>query len=149
MYIRTFLFGIMNLEDKIDRNVFLKKLGFSGAALWALYTLDSCTNDAAVAPIENIVLDLTATSNAALKNNGGFVVTGGVVVAKYNDNYVAATIVCSHEGKSQMTFKNNEWFCTAHGARFDLSGKGLNSDAKKGLTVYKTSLLGSVLTISS
>ena len=50
--------------------------------------------------------------------------------------YVAATQVCSHENKSKIILKDDEWFCTAHDARFDLSGDGLNDLGKNGLTTY-------------
>lgn len=138
----------MNLTEKINRNDFLKKIGFSGASLFALYTLDSCTVDNPIKPLDPIVLDLNAASNSALKNNGGYVIAQGIVIAKQNGAYIAATLTCSHEDKNQILFKNNEWYCTAHGARFDTNGKGLNGEGKKGLTVYKTSLAGNLLTIS-
>ena len=71
-----------------------------------------------------------------------------MVVANNNGNYIAATLTCSHEGRKEITFRNGEWYCTAHGARFDTAGKGLNNDGKKGLTVYTTSLSGNILTIN-
>ena len=53
----------MTTEEKISRNDFLKKMGFSGAALFALYTLDSCSNQSSsVTPAgTTITIDLTAT----------------------------------------------------------------------------------------
>lgn len=140
---------MMNLENKISRNEFLKKIGFTGASLFALYTLESCMNETGVTPSGSATLDLSLPINAALKNNGGYVITNNIVVAKYNGEYIAATLTCSHENKNQIIFKSNEWYCTAHGARFDSAGKGLNSDAKKGLGIYKTSLLGNILTITA
>lgn len=139
----------MNLENKISRNDFLKKIGFTGASLFALYTLDSCVKETGVTPSGSATLDLSMPSNAALKNNGGYVIVNGIVVAKHNGEYIAATLTCSHEDKNQIIFKSNEWYCTAHGARFNTAGKGLNSDAKKGLGIYKTSLSGNILTITA
>ena len=138
----------MTTDQKINRNEFLKKVGFTGAALFTLYTLDSCTNQSSVTPSNGstVVLDLTAAANANLKNNGGFVVDSGVVVANFNGSYIAATLTCSHEGNKKITFKNSEWFCTVHGARFSTTGSGLNSEGKGGLTIYKTSLSGNTLT---
>ena len=141
----------MNQQEKIKRNEFLKKLGFSGAALFALYTLDSCQNESNVAPLAgDITVDLADASNAQLKTNGGYVIKNGVVIARVNaTTYIAATLTCSHEGKTQITFKNNEWYCTAHGARFDQTGKGLNTEGKKGLKMYQTTLLNSTLTVTA
>ena len=141
----------MNQQEKIKRNEFLKKLGFSGAALFALYTLDSCQNESNVAPLAgDITVDLADASNAQLKTNGGYVIKNGVVIARVNaTTYIAATLTCSHEGKTQITFKNNEWYCTAHGARFDQTGKGLNTEGKKGLKIYQTTVLNSTLTVKA
>jgi nitrite reductase/ring-hydroxylating ferredoxin subunit len=137
----------MELNEKIGRNDFLKKIGFSGAALFALYTLESCTNETGVTP-QPSANSIDITQYPALAQNGGYIVYNNMVVANNNGNYIAATLTCSHEGRKEITFRNGEWYCTAHGARFDTAGKGLNNDGKKGLTVYTTSLSGNILTIN-
>lgn len=139
----------MKLQEKISRNNFLKQLGFTGASLLAIYGLDSCVNETGTTPIGNITVDLSAAENAVLKTNGGYKVINSIVVANNNGTYIAATLICSHEGQRQITFSNKEWYCTAHGARFDTNGKGLNSNGNKGLTVYQASLSGNILTINS
>ena len=139
----------MDIKEKISRNDFLKKLGFTGASLFAIYSLDSCLNEGSVSPSGPITIDLSNATYAKLKTNGGYVVVNSVVVANNNGTYVAATLKCSHEGQNQITFSNKEWYCTSHGARFDTSGKGLNSNGSKGLTVYSTSLSGNIITINA
>ncbi|UTA66827.1 ubiquinol-cytochrome c reductase iron-sulfur subunit [Emticicia sp. 21SJ11W-3] len=141
----------MKLQEKINRNQFLKQVGFTGTALFALYTASSCKNETGVTPISSngITIDLTDAAYANLKKEGGYVIKSGIVIARYNGNYVAATLTCSHEGRQQITFQNKEWYCTAHGARFDTSGKGLNSEGRAGLTVYKTAVSGNTLTITA
>ncbi|XAZ81872.1 Rieske 2Fe-2S domain-containing protein (plasmid) [Fibrella sp. ES10-3-2-2] len=141
--------------DALSRHDFLRQLGFQGAALMAVYcagqSLTSCSAGANVTPTplnSPVTVDLTSAANAALKNVGGFVVTNNIVVANTTQGYVAATVVCSHEGQRQVQLRNNEFYCTAHGARFDLSGKGLNANGNRGLTVYKVAQSGNVLTIS-
>ena len=63
--------------------------------------------------------------------------------------YVAATVVCSHEGQRQVTFTNaNEFYCTAHGARYDPSGKGLNAEGSRGLKTYTVTQSGNTLRIT-
>ena len=95
-------------------------------------------------------LDLSASTSNNLKNNGGYVIQNNVVVAKDNTgNYVAATVVCSHDLLKKVTFRNNEFYCTEHGARFNLSGTGLNNDGRRGLKIYATSLDGNTLNILS
>ncbi len=144
-------------QEKINRNAFLKNLGLKGAALVAVYcagnSLTSCQNDSGVTPLAgDITLDLTDSKYAALKSNNGYVVLSSqnVVVARTGtDTYVAVTLICSHEQRREITYKSGEFYCTAHGARFDNSGRGLNTDGKKGLTVYPTTLSGTTLTIKA
>lgn len=95
-------------------------------------------------------IDLNSSEAAKLATNGGFIVKNNIVVARnLNGAYVAATVICSHDLIKKVTFRNNEYYCTEHGARFDQTGKGLNNDGKKGLRIYKTALNGSILDILS
>ncbi|MBO0951685.1 Rieske 2Fe-2S domain-containing protein [Fibrella forsythiae] len=144
----------MTKTDLINRNAFLKQLGFSSAALLATACLGSCSKaDTTVAPLaSDIVLDLTATSNAALKTNGGYVVltSQNVVVARTNTGaYAAVTLICSHEGERKITYRTSEFYCTEHGARYDNNGVGLNSEGSKGIKSYTTVLSGTTLTIKA
>ena len=142
----------------MKRKEFLKSLG-SGAALAITFScLGGCTKSDITAntPVvadpqtgEIFTVDLTAPSYSALANNGGYIIKNNVVVAKdLNGDYVAATVVCSHEFRPDVIYRNDEFYCRAHGARFSLTGKGLNSYGSRGLTVYKTSLAGNMLTVS-
>ena len=84
-----------------------------------------------------------------MAKSGGYVIWNNIVVANANGTYIAATLTCSHEGKKAITFRNGAWYCTAHGARFDAQGKGLNKEGNKGLIVYKTTVTGTILTFSA
>lgn len=93
-------------------------------------------------------IDLQSSEASNLASNGGYIIKNNIVVAKnLNGQYVAATVVCSHDYLKKMVFKNNEYFCTQHAARFDQTGKGLNSKASKGLKIYPTTLSGNILSI--
>ena len=93
-------------------------------------------------------IDLTASSSANLKKVGGYIVSGGIVVAQASSGvYVAATQTCTHEPKKQVIFSSGEFYCTAHGARFSTAGKGLNSLGSKGLTIYKVATNGTILVV--
>ena len=82
--------------------------------------------------------------------NGGYILYKNVVVAKDNSgSYVAATQVCSHEGLQRIVFRKDQWYCPEHGATFDLAGGGLNSEAKRGLTIYNTELNNNILRVFS
>lgn len=133
----------------MERRQFLERIGIGAAFVLTTSCFQSCTKDTSSGPVD-FTIDLSTSANSALKNNGGYIVNSGVVVAKDSSgNYVAATQTCTHEGQKQITLKNNEWYCTAHGARYSLSGSGLNSDGSKGLTIYKTTLSGTMLRVYS
>ncbi len=142
-------------EVKINRLEFLKKLGFGGTALMAVYC-SGCSINGNVNPTPSgnvdFTLDLTSSANAALNTNGGFVITNRIVVAKTTTGeYVAVTQICSHEGQINVTYvkSSNIFYCSAHGAEYNTAGKGLNSEGRNGLTTYKTALTGSSLRIYS
>ena len=141
--------------DALSRNQFLRQLGFQGAALLTVYcagqTLTSCSKGAGItpAPLTGVVtVDLTSSANAALLKQGGYIITNSLVVANTSKGYVAVTVVCSHEGQRQVQLRSDQFYCSAHGALYDLSGKGLNSLGNSGLTVYTIKQSGNTLTIS-
>jgi nitrite reductase/ring-hydroxylating ferredoxin subunit len=161
----------------MNRYQFLKSMGFRGAALMAVMT--SCireedtyidalvekptdttptpvtttpgtTTDLSTIKNPLLTLDLGATANASLKTVGGYIAKSGIVVAQTSaGNYAAVTQTCSHEPKKKIIFNKTEFYCTDHGARFDLTGKGLNSFGSKGLTVYKVAVSGTTLVVYS
>jgi cytochrome b6-f complex iron-sulfur subunit len=145
----------MEINEKLNRNEFLKSIGLKGAALLAVYcageTLTSCSSGS-IAPSGPVdfTIDLSTATNAALTKVSGYIIQNTTVVAQVSqDTYVAVTQICSHEGQRQVIFRNSEFYCTAHGARFTTAGKGLNSEGKNGLTVYKTQLNGTSLRVFS
>ncbi|WP_421874796.1 ubiquinol-cytochrome c reductase iron-sulfur subunit [Marinoscillum sp.] len=139
-------------EEFMNRKDFLKRMGLSGSAIIATYCLGglmtSCGEDVSPAADVDFTLDLTDSKYASLTTVGGWVKTNNVVIAYVDtDLYVAVTQVCSHEGQKQVTYRSSseEFYCTAHGARFSLSGKGLNGNGSKGIRVYQTELNGTEL----
>ena len=135
----------------MERRDFLSQLGIGAAFALTASCLGSCAKTEDVTP-RNFTLNLDDAANAALKTNGGYIVTQGTVVARtIAGAYVAATVTCSHEGRLQVQYdkSTNGYMCTAHGATFDLTGKGTNSNGSKGLAIYKTSVSGSTLTVTS
>jgi cytochrome b6-f complex iron-sulfur subunit len=133
----------------MNRLNFLKKMGLSGAALMAVLTSCQEKEITPTGPVDFDV-DLTDIANAPLFRPGGYIVRNGVVVARQNHSkFVAVTQTCSHERLQQVTFQNGEFYCTAHGARFDTLGKGLNEEGKRGLIVYKIEQTGATLRVYS
>ncbi|MDB5242676.1 MAG: (2Fe-2S)-binding protein [Spirosoma sp.] len=97
-----------------------------------------------------LTIDLSNSAAAALKTVGGYVAQSGFVVAQVSQGvYVAVTQTCSHEPKKNVIFNKTEFYCTVHGARFDLTGKGKNSFGSRGIAVYKTATDGKTLVVYS
>ncbi len=113
-------------------------------------TTTPTTTDLSTIKSPLLTLDLTAAANSALKTVGGYIAKSGIVVAQVSAGlYVAVTQTCSHEPKKKIIFNKTEFYCTDHGARFDLTGKGLNSFGSKGITVYKIATDGKTLVVYS
>lgn len=136
----------------MNRKEFLETLGLGAAFALTATCLGGCYQDNALSLMGDVdfTLDLSAAANANLQQNGGYIIKDRVVVARNNaGEYVAATQLCSHEDKYKIVFRDNEWFCTDHDARFDQAGNGLNNKGRKGITIYQTALEGTTLRVFS
>lgn len=136
----------------MNRKDFLSKLGIGAAFVLTSTCLGSCTRDEAEQMSDiNLELDLNDDRYTSLSTVGNYVIVDSVVVARtITGDFVAATSICSHEGLEQITYSNqNEWFCTAHGARFSIAGEGLNANGSKGLQIFQTELSGNILKVFS
>ncbi|OOG72436.1 hypothetical protein B0E43_15960 [Algoriphagus sp. A40] len=144
----------------MNRMEFLKSLGLKGASLFAVYCaasgLSSCVNesmDPTLPPgtggnTNELVLDLTNPTYSKLNTVGNYVIVNSIVIARVSETaFAAVTQVCSHEGKKKVNFRNGEFYCPEHGARFGTGGNGLNSEGKKGLKTYQTEFSGTSLKV--
>jgi cytochrome b6-f complex iron-sulfur subunit len=147
------------MNEKMNRMEFLKSLGLKGASLFAVYCaasgLSSCVNES-MDPTNptgvtgnELILDLNSAAYTKLNTVGNYVVVSGIVIARVSATaFAAVTQVCSHEGRRQVVFNAGEFYCAAHGARFDTAGKGLNSTGSRGLKTYVTLLEGTTLKVT-
>lgn len=143
-------------NETINRAKFLKSIGMSGTAIFAATyctgLLSSCVNEDSANPTPittGTTIDLSAAQYTKLNTKGNYVIINNIVVAHTNEGkFVAVPLTCSHEQRKEVTYRTNEFYCTAHGARFDNAGVGLNNDGRKGLKLYTISQTGNVLTIS-
>jgi Rieske Fe-S protein len=136
----------------MTRKDFIGTLGLGAAFALTATCLNSCTKDSATPSSVDFTIDLSTPTFAALATKGGYVVYNSVVIARTTtDALVAATVVCTHQGQLQVIYdkSSNGYYCNAHGARFDINGKGLNSNGSGGLTIYKTALTGNSLRVFS
>lgn len=100
-----------------------------------------------ISPLYRVDLNNPVYAKLLIPNN--FVVLGNTfVLALSRDGvYLAATVVCSHELNRTISYKNNEWYCPVHGARYNLEGTGLNENGKNGIQIYKTAWDGETVII--
>ena len=148
------------MNEKMNSMEFLKSLGLKGASLFAVYCaasgLSSCINESMDPTTttggttgNQLSLDLTSAAYTKLNTVGNYVVVSGIVIARVSATaFAAVTQVCSHEGRRQVVFNAGEFYCAAHGARFDTAGKGLNSTGSRGLKTYATLLEGTTLKVT-
>ncbi|MFT4534557.1 MAG: cytochrome b6-f complex iron-sulfur subunit [Saprospiraceae bacterium] len=137
----------------MNRKEFMNKLGIGAAFVLTSTCLGSCTRDSAD-PIKDLdfVIDLTQDKFLELNNFGSYIIEGQVVIARSNTGeYLAATLICSHEQLSQITYSavDGGWLCTAHEARFSEDGEGLNANGSEGLQIFFTEVNGDLLRIFS
>jgi nitrite reductase/ring-hydroxylating ferredoxin subunit len=163
----------------MTRYEFLKSLGFSGAALMAALTSCTKAEDAvldapridtststtttpvAVTPVTGtseldkitnalLKIDISATSTSKLKNVGGYIVQSNIVVAQVSaGTFYAVSNLCTHEPKRQVIYSQGEFYCTAHGATFSLTGQNLNYVARSPITAYKVATDGKLVVVYS
>jgi cytochrome b6-f complex iron-sulfur subunit len=139
----------------MERRAFLEKLGIGAAFVLTSACLGACTKeDYTPTAVIDFTVDLALAANAALNTNGGYIVdtANKVVVARdTSGNYVAATLICSHEGQEKVSYVKaaNNFKCSAHDATFSLTGAGTNSNGSRNLTIYKTTLTGTKLRVFS
>jgi cytochrome b6-f complex iron-sulfur subunit len=146
---------LTNESEKISRNAFLKRLGFQGASLMAVYCTGfiaaSCSVEKGIGTDEDFTIDISKGSFRELNKPGGWIKVRNVVIARSGpEKFTAVTSICSHEGENQVAYRPSEgdFRCAAHGAEFDLSGSGKNKKGRKGLTLYQVSVQNSNLRIT-
>jgi cytochrome b6-f complex iron-sulfur subunit len=146
-------FSVFCYIYNMDRKEFIAIVGTTAGGVLFASCFSSCKKKDDDAPAQSIdlTLDLNASSNAALKNNGGFVVSQGVIVAKTSAGaYVAVASACTHEGTTvQYDNTNSRFHCPNHGSNFSTSGTVINGPAGSPLKQYNIELNGSSLRVFS
>jgi cytochrome b6-f complex iron-sulfur subunit len=147
----------------MERKEFLSLIGLSSASALAAVCMGSCSKstESTTTPGQptqpttptnaNITLDLTQPANASLAAPGGYIYTGGIIVAKtISGSFIAVSQACTHQGTNvQYEGTNQRFYCPGHGATFSDTGAVTNGPATTALKQFKTSLSGNILTITS
>jgi cytochrome b6-f complex iron-sulfur subunit len=138
----------------MDRKEFLSAFGMSVAAVACTYCFGGCKQEDAIvnAPTNvDFTLDLTNPAYAALRNNGGYLYNGAVIVARIaNGAYVAVSQACTHQGATVVfDLGSNQFYCQSHGSLFATTGAVTRGPAGSPLVAYKTTLTGDSLRVFS
>lgn len=147
----------MSLNKNIDRKEFFAAMGISSAALALICCVGCSANQAKGATTAaqtagvNFTLDLNAAVNAALKTNGGFIISHNLIIARTSTGtFIAAQQACTHQGYTlAYQADDHQFMCSAHGSTFSDSGVVVNGPAAINLATYKTALTGTSLRIYS
>ena len=140
----------------MDRKDFLTAIGM-GAASVAVFNCIGCSKGSTGSPSTaaptnvDFTLDLSASTNAALKTNGGYIYSNGIIIAKTTSGtYIAVSQTCTHQTYNVIyRASNKQFYCPNHGAIFSETGVSSGIETSKALAQYKTQLTGNNLRIYS
>jgi cytochrome b6-f complex iron-sulfur subunit len=138
----------------MDRKEFIILMGAATGGALLVSCFDGCKkDDSSSAAHQNVdfTLDLTASSSAALKTNGGFLVTQGVIVARtLSGTYIAVASACTHQSVTiGYQSSSNQFRCPSHGSVFSATGAVVNGPAATALQQFNTALSGNNLRVFS
>ena len=140
----------------MDRKDFLSLVGIGVTTVLYGNFIESCASNSSnptsppTLPQGGLTLDLTSSSNSALTQTNGSLLTSGLIVVHTTDtNYYALSSRCTHQGNTvQYDGANTRIHCPAHGSNFTLSGAVINGPASSPLQTYAVNLSGNQLHIS-
>lgn len=137
----------------MDRKEFLSQVGIGVAAVLipaCIGGLSGCKKSDTGTPSSSVDFTLD-TSTGSLANNGGHLVTQGVLVARTNSGtFIAVSAACTHERTTVNYFaSSNNFICPNHGAQFDSNGSVTQGPASTNLKKYNTALTGTSLRVFS
>ncbi|HUI66453.1 MAG TPA: Rieske 2Fe-2S domain-containing protein [Bacteroidota bacterium] len=138
----------------MDRKEFLSVLGLGVAAVTCSYCMGGCTTGAGggiTAPTNvDFTLDLSTAAWASLKSPGNYAYNGGLIIAHAPSGYVAVSQQCTHAGNTVIYDNSaNQFFCPAHGSRYNIYGFVINGPASSPLTGYRVTINGNLLRVTS
>ncbi|MAU72105.1 MAG: (2Fe-2S)-binding protein [Pseudozobellia sp.] len=147
----------------MERKQFLKSIGSAAAFAVVFPCLHGCSNDEVsddeggnleVPTGVDFTIDLEASENAALANEGGYVLRNSVVVARnLEGEFVAGSQVCSHQGYDEVRFTSHDggiFYCDVHDSRFEQDGTPINqvdSAQPRPLKIFNVEQNGNILRI--
>jgi len=135
----------------MNRKEFIEQVGIGALSLPVCFgLLAGCSKSDPVPAPANVDFTLDV-SNGALSRNGGYLVSGGVLVARTSTgNFIAVSAACTHQGTTvQYVSSQNDFYCPNHGATFSATGSVTRGPASRSLARYNTTLTGTSLRVFS
>lgn len=137
----------------MERKDFIAMVGQSASLLF-ISCLAGCTKNQGIsgttAPSNiDFTIDLSQAANAQLNNNGGFIYSNGVIVARtLSGSFIAVQQICTHESYSVVYQGNqHQFYCGGHGATFSEDGTVTSGPPKRSLAKFNTTLNGNILRV--
>jgi cytochrome b6-f complex iron-sulfur subunit len=134
------------IPQSISRKEFLKNLGLSSSALWAIYCgvgLSACSSEEVIPQGSSsdrldFNIDMNDRQYSELKYNGSYVVVNDVVVAKtLAGKYAAVSVLCTHQLNKDIVYSSGYFLCIIHGSKFDDAGHVIKGPAKTDIKQYQ------------
>ncbi len=104
-------------------------------------------------PTIDFTINIDFPEYGNLKSPGGYAFyENTIIVFTEEQEYIAATKICSDEYLPRIIWRDKEFLCLEHGATFDKEGNGTttyNDLGKFGIATYNTELNGNLLRIFS
>ena len=139
----------------MTRKEFFQRAGYGAALLLVPACIgglaSSCSKEGSTTPAPTNVDFNLDVSTGVLANNGGFLTTNGIVVARTNSGtFIAVSASCTHQGTNvNYNAAGNKFICPNHGAQFSSTGVVTQGPAASNLASYHTTLTGTTLRVYS
>jgi len=150
----------------MERKDFIEQVGLSSAAILIFGCMQACsksdTSSNSSNPIGNpgnsvinkevdFTINIGIAPYLSLSKPGGFYVeskTGIIIARNLNDDFLAVSSFCTHQGATiEYQANTNRFYCAAHGSVFDTKGAVTTGPATGALKQYKTTLTGTNLRV--
>ncbi len=134
----------------MERKEFLKTAcALCGIAV-ASNILESCTKQSVGQPTVNFTVDLSNSTNAALKTTGSAMLMNQVyIINKDGINFIAVSSICTHNGCT-VGFQSLAagFLCPCHSATYTSAGVVTGGPAPANLKTFTVTKNGNILTIT-
>ena len=150
----------------MERKDFIEQVGLSSASILIFGCMQACSKsetasnssypssnsgNAGVNKEVDFTINIAIAPYLNLDKPGGFYVeskTGIIIARTLNDEFLAVSSSCTHQGATiEYQANTNRFYCAAHGSVFDTKGKVTTGPATGALKQYKTTLTGTSLRV--